>query len=166
MCGSSRPVLERQRSALKPSNAECPICLERVPDGDAALQLSCRHAMCRGCFKDYAENEIKSHKFPLRCPFSKCEVSCLFLCLARMCFNDIGVLLACVVQTKPAYSDLSSSDVEGKALVEFEHWTLRAEIESRPDWRPCLTPDCPSGGFWKQDSAASPNFACPVCNKV
>ena len=46
MCGSSRPVLVRQRSAVKSQNSDCPICMERVPEGEGGLQLDkCNHGI-------------------------------------------------------------------------------------------------------------------------
>ncbi|KAF9234649.1 hypothetical protein BU15DRAFT_52330 [Melanogaster broomeanus] len=47
---------------------QCGICLEELPEDDAATVDDCSHTMCRSCLRGFVCSKIQERRFPILCP--------------------------------------------------------------------------------------------------
>ncbi|KAG6331800.1 hypothetical protein ID866_7285 [Astraeus odoratus] len=64
-------ALRQQQAALSclvQRTFKCQICLEELPEDDAARVDACGHMLCRACMREFISAKIAEHRFPILCP--------------------------------------------------------------------------------------------------
>ncbi|KAB5580861.1 hypothetical protein GE09DRAFT_1213308 [Coniochaeta sp. 2T2.1] len=130
-------ILAAEESWLLPGSETCTVCFDSKNPTEMALQITagCKHkgTTCRDCLKQWIHSSLESSTWDkLKCP--ECPTSLTFGTVKRYASKD---------------------DFE-----RYDTLATRAALESMPNFRWCLSPDCESGQIHDPTCL---KFTCMAC---